>query len=115
MSSLETSWNTVMSSKSKFLKSDVPQNEIVYGMGNLNNVLLRAKVSSILKPIIILYAIRRKKLRLATKSWDPKGLPSQCHRNYLEAKNLACFNLGIGQREKSKSLRIGTTRWYTCT
>lgn len=46
------------------------------------------------------------------------GTPKGCHLgvmvNYIDAKNLACFNLGIGQGEKSKSLRIGTTRWHTC-
>lgn len=59
--SLESSSTTVISIKFKLLKSDVPQNEIFGGMGNLNNVIFRANVSSVLKHIITLYAIRRKK------------------------------------------------------
>lgn len=37
------------------------------------------------------------------KSWNPKGYQLSVAMNYLEARNLACLNLGIGEREKSES------------
>lgn len=45
--SLEISWTVVISNKSTFLKSDVPQDETIYGMDNLNNVIFTVDVLSV--------------------------------------------------------------------
>lgn len=99
--SLETLWNTVVSNKFKFLKSDVPQIEIVCGMDNLNDVLFGANVSSILKHTVISYAIKTggKKETILQKAGTPRGYHPSVMVNYLQTKIRACFNLGIGQRE----------------
>jgi len=61
------------------------------------------------------YKKKKKIETMLQKAGTSKGCHLGVMVNYIDAKNLACFNLGTGQREKSKSLRIRTIRWHTCT
>ena len=107
---METSWNSVISNKFKFLMSDIPQNEIICGMGNLN-VIFRANVSSILKHTIILYAIRRKKVdTMVQKAGTPKGCHFSVMVNYLRGQKSCMFQ---SWHQAKREIKISENLNYT--
>lgn len=102
--------------------SRCPQNEIIWGVDNLNNVL-RASVSSGLKHTRSSYTIRKKnKKALHYKSWDPKELPSQCHDELFRRQKSHVFPSWCWARREigsfseglnHKMARIHTRDWMT--
>lgn len=89
----------MISNKSKFLESDVPQNEIVFGLDNLNNVIFTASASGV-KYTIVVYTIRTEKDTFLQKAETPRHHHLRVMMSYLQARNLTGFNLGLGQGEK---------------